>query len=34
VELFGIEPLRQRGEPGDVDEQHGELLALAFECPF
>ncbi len=31
VDLFGIEALRQRREPGDVDEEDRHLLALALE---
>ena len=31
VGVLGIEPFGQRGEAGDVDEEHGDELALALE---
>jgi hypothetical protein len=31
VDFLGIEPLRKRGEPRDVHEEHRHLLALALE---
>jgi hypothetical protein len=31
VDVLGIEPFGQRGEAGDVDEEHGDEFALTFE---
>src|SRR2546422_4951330 len=31
VDVFRVEPLGHRGEAGDVDEEHGDLLALALQ---
>ena len=31
VKLFGIEPLRERSEPRDVREEHGDLFRLALD---
>jgi hypothetical protein len=31
VDFFRVEPLGQRGEPGDVDEQHRDLLTFALK---
>jgi hypothetical protein len=34
MDLLGVEALRQRGEPRDVHEEHGHLLAFAGERAF
>ncbi len=31
MDVLGIQPLGDGGESGDIDEEHGDLLPLAFE---